>query len=168
MLSASGVWTLSLRLEKREYPLRAALKLVKGVTKTPLSDGGGLKRTLERRVFDLVRPKLGEVRFRQGFVPVGIDRQGLATAIAEVCGKIVFGDLMVALGVPIPLYGIPSFKRVARIMLPIVSYFPMSLIFYGSDGAQQELKYVKYFEGSDLIAGDFVFMGKYMPPPSQR
>ena len=45
---------------------------------------------------------------------------------------------MVALGVPIPLYGISSFKRVARIMLPIVSYFPMSLIFYGSDGAQQE------------------------------
>jgi hypothetical protein len=71
---------------------------------------------------------------------------------------------MVALGVPIPLYGIPSFKRVARIMLPIVSYFPMSLIFYGSDGAKQELKYVKYFEGSDLIAGDFLFMGKYMPP----
>ncbi|HEY6676551.1 MAG TPA: hypothetical protein VIZ87_07165, partial [Terrimicrobium sp.] len=64
------------------------------------------------------------------FVRVGIDRQGLATAIAEVCGKIVFGDLMVALGVPIPLYGIPSFKRVARIMLPIVSYVPMSLIFY--------------------------------------
>jgi hypothetical protein len=49
-------------------------------------------------------------------------------------------------------------------MLPIVSYFPMSLIFYGSDGAQQELKYVKYFEGSDLIAGDFLFMRKYMPP----
>jgi hypothetical protein len=71
---------------------------------------------------------------------------------------------MVALGVPIPLYGIPSFKRVARIMLPIVSYFPMSLIFYGSDGAQQEPKYVKYFEGSDLIAGDFLFMRKYMPP----
>src|SRR4029453_17563381 len=50
------------------------------------------------------------------------------------------------------------------VMLPIVSYFPMSLIFYGSDGAQQELKYVKYFEGSDLIAGDFLFMRKYMPP----
>jgi hypothetical protein len=33
---------LSLRLEKREYPLRAALKLVKGVRKTPLCDGGGL------------------------------------------------------------------------------------------------------------------------------
>jgi hypothetical protein len=51
----------------------------------------------------------------------------------------------------------------ARIILPIVSYFPMSLIFYGSDGAQHEPRYVKYFEGSELIAGDFLFMRKYVP-----
>jgi hypothetical protein len=70
---------------------------------------------------------------------------------------------MVALGVPIPLYGIPAYKRVARIMLPIVSHFPLSMIFYGSDGAEKEPKYVKYFEGSDLLAGDFLFMRKYMP-----
>ena len=154
---------LSLRLDEREYPLRAALKLVKGVTKTPLCDGRGLKHTLERRVFDLARSERGEVHYAQGFVPVAVDRQGLATAVAEVCDKTVFGDLMVALGVPIPLYGIPTFKRVARIMLPVVSYFPMSLIFYGSDGAEHEPKYVRYFEGSDLIAGDFLFMRKYLP-----
>lgn len=154
---------LYLRLDEREYPLRAALKLVEGVRKTPLCDGRGLKHTLERRVFDLVRAELGEVHFKQGFVPVAVDRQGLATAVAEVCDKAVFGDLMVALGVPIPLYGIPAFKRVARIMLPLVSYFPISLIFYGSDGAEHESRYRKYFEGSDLIAGDFLFMRKYMP-----
>jgi hypothetical protein len=48
-------------------------------------------------------------------------------------------------------------------MLPIVSYFPMSMLFYGSSGAEHEPKYVKYFEGSDLVAGDFLFMRKYMP-----
>jgi len=37
------------------------------------------------------------------------------------------------------------------------------MIFYGSDGAEQEPKYTKYFEESDLIAGDFLFMRKYMP-----
>lgn len=154
---------LYLRLNEREYPLRAALKLVEGVTKTPLCDGRGLKQTLERRVFDLALPEQGEVHFKQGFVPVAVDRQGLATAVAEVCDKTVFGDLMMALGVPIPLYGLPAFKRLARIMLPIVSYFPMFLIFYGSDGAEREPRCVKYFEGSDLIAGDFLFMRKYMP-----
>ena len=70
---------------------------------------------------------------------------------------------MVALGIPIPVYGIPAFKRLARVMLPFVSWFPMSMLFYGSDGAEQEPKYVKYFEESDLIAGDFLFMRKYMP-----
>lgn len=154
---------LYLRLDDREYPLRAALKMVSGVTMTPLCDGRGLKHTLERRVFDLARPELGDVRFEQGFVPVAADRLGLAQAAADVSERIVFGDLMVALGVPLPIRGIPAFKRVARVMLPFVSYFPMSMLFYGSDGAEHEPKYVKYFEGSDLIAGDFLFMRKYMP-----
>jgi len=154
---------LYLRLDDREYPLRAALKMVSGVTMTPLCDGRGLKHTLERRVFDLARPELGDVRFEQGFVPVAADRLGLAQAAADVSERIVFGDLMVALGVPLPIRGIPAFKRVARVMLPFVSYFPMSMIFYGSDGSEHEPKYVKYFEGSDLIAGDFLFMRKYMP-----
>ena len=154
---------LYLRLDEREYPLHAALKLVSGVKQTPLCDGRGLKHTLERRVFELAKGELGNIRFKQAFIPVAVDRMGLAEAVAEVSDQIVSGDLMVALGVPIPLYGIPAFKRVARVMLPMVSYFPMSMIFYGSDGAEQEPKYVKYFEESDLIAGDFLFMRKYMP-----
>ena len=154
---------LYLRLDEREYPLHAALKLVSGVTQTPLCDGRGLKHTLERRVFELAKVELSDVHFKQAFVPVAVDRLGLAQAVAEVAERTVFGDLMVALGVPIPVYGIPAFKRVARVMLPMVSYFPMSMLFYGSDGAEQEPKYVKYFEESDLIAGDFLFMRKYMP-----
>ena len=154
---------LYLRLDGKEYPLRAALKLVSGVTQTPLCDGRGLKHTLERRVFELAGQQLGDIRFKQAFIPVAVDRLGLAKAVSEVSERVVFGDLMVALGVPIPVYGIPAFKRVARVMLPIVSWFPMSMLFYGSDGAEQEPKYVKYFEESDLIAGDFLFMRKYMP-----
>jgi hypothetical protein len=154
---------LYLRLDEREYPLHAALKLVEGVTQTPLCDGRGLKHTLERRVFELAKLQTGEVHFQQGFVPVAVDRQGLAEAVAEVSENIVIGDLMVGLGIPIPIYGIPAFKRVARIMLPIVSHFPMNMLFYGSDGAEHEPKYVKYFEASDLVAGDFLFMRKYMP-----
>lgn len=154
---------LYLRLDQREYPLRAALKLVKGVTQTPLCDGRGLKHTLERRVFALAREQLGKVRFQQAFIPVAADRLGLAEAASEVAERVVFGDLMVALGVPVPVYGIPTFKRLARVMLPVVSYFPMSMIFYGSGGAEQKPKYTQYFNGSDLIAGDFLFMRKYMP-----
>lgn len=154
---------LYLRLDEREYPLHAALKLVSGVKQTPLCDGRGLKHTLEWRVFELAKPQLGDVRFKQAFIPVAADRLGLAEAVSTVSERSVFGDLMVALGVPLPIYGIRNFKRVARVMLPIVSHFPMSMIFYGSDGAEHEPKYMKYFEESDLLAGDFLFMRKYMP-----
>jgi len=153
-----------LRLDGREYPLRAVLKMLEGIHKTPLVDGRGLKHALERRVFELAEPELGAIpRFRQAFVPVAIDRIGLAKAAAQVSEKIVLGDLMVALGVPIPVWGMPAFKRVARVMLPFVSHFPMSMIYYGSDGAEHEPKYTRYFEGSDLLAGDFLFMRKYLP-----
>lgn len=155
---------LYLRLDEREYPLRAALKLVEGVTQTPLCDGRGLKHTLERRVFELAAPQLGGMpHYRQAFIPMAADRVGLAQAVEAVSDRLVIGDLMVGLGVPLPIYGVKNFKRVARIMLPIVSYFPMSMIFYGSGGAEQKPKYTKYFAGSDLLAGDFLFMRKYMP-----
>ena len=154
---------LYLRLDGREYPLRAALKLVSDVRHTPLVDGRGLKHTLERRVFELAEPLLGGVpHFVQAFVPVAVDRLGLAQAAAQVSERIVLGDLMVALGVPIPIYGIPAFKRVARVMLPFVSYFPMSMIFYGSGGAERQPKYIKFWRESDLLAGDFLFMRKYV------
>ncbi|MBK9927991.1 MAG: quinate 5-dehydrogenase [Anaerolineales bacterium] len=154
---------LYLRLDDKEYPLHAALKLVSGVTQTPLCDGRGLKHTLERRVFQLAKTQLGDIHFKQAFAPLAIDRLGLMQAVSDVTERTVFGDLMVALGLPIPIYGIPAFKRVVRVMLPIVSYFPMSMLFYGSDGAEHEPKYTKYFEESDLLVGDFLFMRKYMP-----
>ena len=68
---------LYLRLDQREYPLHSALKLVDGVTQTPLCDGRGLKHTLERRVFELAGSQLGEVRFQQGF-------DALALSLAEL------------------------------------------------------------------------------------
>ncbi len=154
---------LYLRLDNREYPLRAALRLVEGVQKTPLCDGRGLKHTLERRVFELIRPRLGDMRFHRAFVPVAVDRLGLAQAVEEVSEEVVIGDLMIALGIPIPIRGVCAYKRLARVLLPIVSYFPMSMLFYGSGGAEHKPKYEKHFAAADLLAGDFLFMRKYLP-----
>jgi hypothetical protein len=162
-LGVGGV-DLYLRLGDREYPLRAALKLVQDVHQTPVVDGRGLKHTLERRVFELAMPALGGLpHFHNAFVPVAVDRLGLAEAVAEVADDVVIGDLMVALGIPIAIRGIPSYRRLARVLLPIVSYFPMSLLFYGSGGEEHEPKYQRYWEDADLIAGDFLFMRKYLP-----
>jgi len=162
-LGVGGV-DLYLRLGEREYPLHAALKLVQDVHQTPVVDGRGLKHTLERRVFELALPALGgRPHFRRAFVPVAVDRLGLAEAVAEVADEVVIGDLMVALDIPIALHGIASFRRLARVLLPIVSHFPMSMLFYGSSGEEYQPKYQRYFMEADLLAGDFLFMRKHIP-----
>ena len=162
-LGVGGV-DLYLRLDVREYPLHAALKLVQDVRQTPVVDGRGLKHTLERRVFELLEPLPDDAsHFRSAFIPVAIDRLGLAQAVAEVSDELVLGDLMVALEVPIPVKGMANFRRLARIMLPFVSHFPMSMLFYGSGGDEPTPKYRRFFERADLLAGDFLFMRKHMP-----
>ena len=155
---------LYLRLHGREYPLRAALKLVQDVHRTPVVDGRGLKHTLERRVFERALPALGGIpHFRRAFVPVAVDRIGLAEAVEEMTDEVVIGDLMVALGIPIPIRGLYNYRRIARILFPVVSYFPMSMLFYGSGGQEPTPKYERYWRESDLLAGDFLFMRKYLP-----
>lgn len=77
--------------------------------------------------------------------------------------EVVFGDLMVGLGIPIPVRGIDQFRRLARLLLPMVSRFPMSLLFYGSKQEDARPRYQRYWENADLIAGDFLFMRKYLP-----
>lgn len=162
-LSVGGV-DLYLRLGRREYPLRAALKLVEGVKETPVVDGRGLKHTLERRVFELAKEQLGDQpHYRQAFVPVAVDRLGLAEAVAEVADEIVLGDFMIALGIPMAISGIAAYRRVARVMFPVVGRFPMRMLFYGSSGEEPTTKYQKYWRGSDLLAGDYLFMRKYLP-----
>jgi len=84
------------------------------VLQTPLCDGSGLKHTLERRVFALLQETIGEVHFRM------------------ICG-----DLIIVLGIPLPIYGLRTYKHIVRAMLPLISYFPLSMIFYGSGGAEQ-------------------------------
>jgi hypothetical protein len=155
---------LYLRLGTREYPLRAAHKLVRGVRRTPVVDGRGLKHTLERRVFQLAKPALGELpHFRRAFIPLAIDRLGLAQAVTEVTDEVIIGDLMVGLGIPIAVRGLDRFRVLARLLLPIVSFFPLSMLYYGSKGEQFEPKYQRYWQEADLIASDFLFMRKYMP-----
>lgn len=162
-LGVGGV-DLYLRFQGREYPLHAALKLVENVRQTPVVDGRGLKHTLERRVFELAAEAVGSMpHFRCGFVPMAVDRQGLAEAVMDVCEETVFGDLMFGLGVPIALRGPKQYRLVARMMLPFVSRFPMSVLFYGSKGYEPEPKYERYWSEADLIAGDFLFMRKHMP-----
>ncbi len=163
-LSVGGV-DLYLRFDGREYPLRAALKLVQDVKQTPVVDGRGLKHTLERRVFELAAAELGDIpRFQTAFIPMAVDRMGLAQAVTAVTDTVIFGDLMMGLDIPIPVRGMNRYRQVARALLPIISYLPMSMIFPpGNKDEPPKPKYSRLWQEADLIAGDFLYIYKHMP-----
>lgn len=162
-LSVGGV-DLELRFDGRAYPLYAARKLVKHVHRTPVVDGQGLKNTLERRVFGLAAPFFdGPPHFQRAFLPMVADRIGMAEAVCEVTDEVVFGDLMVGLGLPLMIRGMRNYRRVLKIMLPLVSRFPMSMIYYDSINNEPEPKCERHWKDADLLAGDFLFMSKVLP-----
>jgi len=164
VLTVGGI-DLFVHLEGHDYPIRAGLKLVQDVRLTPLVDGRSLKYALERRVFQLAAPTLGGMpHFQRAFIPFGTDRVGLIEALESVADEVYIGDLMFVLGIPIALHGLAQYKRVARLILPLAGYFPISMLFPpGAKVLEHKPKYEEQWNAADLIAGDMHYIYKYAP-----
>jgi hypothetical protein len=164
VLSVGGI-DLYVHLDGRDYPVHAALKLVQDVRQTPVVDGRLLKYALEGRLFERSERLLGgRPRFKKAFIPFGADRMGLIQAVSEVADEVLIGDLMFIFGLPHPVRGLHRFKRLARLLLPIAGYLPISMLF--PPGAREEApqpKYVQCWQQADLIAGDMHYINKYSP-----
>lgn len=166
-VDALGVGGIDLwvQMGERRYALKAALKMVKGVSQTPIVDGTGLKMTLERQAAKCLVDELGPA-YSKGRVlhTAAVDRFGLTMAFADMGYEMVCGDLMFALGIPIPVRSLRGLNLLGRLMLPIVSYLPISVI-YPTGEAQDKIepKFTKYYEWATVIAGDCHYIKRHMP-----
>jgi hypothetical protein len=152
-------------VEDRNYAFKEILNLVKNVKITPIVDGGGLKHTLERQTIqDLNTSK--EIDFANSKVLLvsAVDRFGMAQALDQSGAKVVYGDLLFGIGVPIALKSYASVKSFGKAILPIITKLPFKW-FYPT-GEKQEIrtpKFPKYFEEADIICGDWHYIHKFMP-----
>jgi hypothetical protein len=164
VLTIGGI-DMYVHMEGRDYPIRAALKLVEGVQRSVVVDGRLLKYALERRIFELAEPLLGgEPHFNCAFIPFGTDRIGLIEAVSKVADQVIIGDLMFMFGLPLPVRGLDNFKRLARLILPLAGCLPISALFPpGARNEEHSPKYERYWLGADLIAGDMHYIRKYSP-----
>src|SRR5205807_8410382 len=121
----------------RRYVMGDAARMAAAAKRTPVADGSGLKHTLERETIRWLQ-RSGEIDFRgrKVLLVAGVDRFGMAEALAEAGADLVFGDLIYGLGVPVPVRGLAGLERLARILLPIVRLLPISWIY--PTGKQQE------------------------------
>ena len=161
---------LGVTIYDRHYPFYDALRVVAGVTKTPYTDGDGLKNTLERRVIPYIQERIGdEIESRRALVCTGADRFGMALSFFDAGYRnedVVFGDLMFGLGLPIAIRGGPAnIVRLARILMPVVGRLPFSFLYpTGREQEKHTPKFVKWYNWATIIAGDCIFVKRYSPP----
>ncbi|MDD4262807.1 MAG: quinate 5-dehydrogenase [Syntrophaceticus schinkii] len=149
----------------RRYALREAKKIAAAAVKTPIVDGSGLKNTLERRVIDYLQQELKwEFKGKRALVVAGVDRFGIAEALWDAGCKTTYGDLIFALGIPIPVHKLSTLRFLAYTLLPILSQLPFKYLY--PTGKKQDTvstKHEFYYQDNDIITGDFHFIRKYMP-----
>jgi len=149
----------------RKFVIRDALKMARAAVKTPVVDGSGLKNTLERRTVEWLQ-ETGTVDFRGKKVLLvsAVDRFGMAEALPALGAIPIFGDLIFALGISIPIRTLLQLRALAFTLLPIVCRLPFSMLYpTGAEQKKRVSKYVKYFHWADVIAGDFHLINRYRP-----
>ena len=147
------------------YPLHDAQRMVKNVKRTPLVDGGGLKMTLEARVMQVVEREIGvEIRPQTALLTAAITRYGMTLSFINAGYECVFGDLMFALGLPIPVRGMTALRRLAKVLLPIVGRLPIEWLYpTGEKQERNKPKYEQYYQWASVTAGDFLYVKQHMP-----
>lgn len=149
----------------RRYVFREIERLASAAKKTPVVDGSGLKNTLEREtVLRLQRDGVLDFKGAKVLLVSGVDRFGMAEALDAQSASVVYGDLLFALGLPVPLRSLKSLSTAARLLAPVVTRMPFKLL-YPTGEKQNTItpKYGPYYAQADIIAGDFPYIRRYMP-----
>ena len=149
----------------RRYTIRDSKRFSAAARETPLVDGSGLKNTLERKVVAFLQEKLQmDLRGRRLLLVAAVDRFGMAEAFARAGCDMVIGDLMFGLGLPIPLHSLGALAAVARVAAPIAVQLPFKVLYpTGSKQEKSKVRFSKYYDWAEIIAGDYLFISRHMP-----
>jgi hypothetical protein len=149
----------------RRYTFRSIQRLVSVATKTPVVDGSGLKNTLERealrwiqehRVIDFSRSTV--------LLVAAVDRFGMAQELAQLARRVIYGDLVFAVGLPIPIRSYRTVEFLGKLLLPMITRLPFQW-FYPTGEKQEKRtpRAERLFQEADAIAGDWHYIHRYMP-----
>lgn len=148
----------------RRYTIRDALKLAGAAKQTPVVDGSGLKHTLERKVVADLDPVIGW-KGRKVVMTSAVDRFGMAEALWEHGAEMVFGDLIFGLGLPVPIHTLRGLRLLARMLLPVFTKLPFTWLYPTGEKQEKQIQdwRGKYYDWADVVAGDFLYIKRFMP-----
>ncbi len=161
-----GGIALTLSAGRRRYRVRDAARMIRGVARTPVVDGGALKASWERWMIADYLPRRGGIAFRRAKVLLvpAVDRVGMTDAFLDAGAEVMAADLIFGLGLPLPIRSPVVGRALAAVLLPIVSKVPYAAL-YPTGARQEEItpRHEKYYAWADVIAGDFHYIRRYLP-----
>lgn len=153
------------------YKIKDALPIMEAARITPIVDGSGLKMSLEKEIPGFINENVEKIEGKRVFIIPGIDRYGMAEGFQNMGCRLVLGDLMVALGINIPIRSLKRLDRIASVIAPVVCRLPFEMLYptgkEQNKGTDRTGKIDKYFYEADIIAGDFHYIRQYMPSGMQ-
>ena len=150
---------------RHRYVVRESARLLENVKQTPVLDGSGLKNTLERSIVRRLAAD-GTVDFRgkKVLLTCAVDRFGMAEALCEAGADVTFGDILYGLGFPVPLHSLSLLDKLAALVVPVITKMPIRWFYpTGKEQTRRVVRYPEYFLRNDIIAGDFLFIKRFMP-----
>lgn len=155
-----------LQVRQRRYVVRDARRIAEAAKRTPVVDGNGLKNSLEPWVIAQLHERLGiSLKGKRVLMVAGVDRFGMAEAFTRAGADVLFGDLIFALNIPIPIRTLRALEWLGTALLPVATRLPFKVLYpTGSKQEQVETRYARYFRWADVVAGDFHFIRRNMPP----
>ncbi|HYE82252.1 MAG TPA: quinate 5-dehydrogenase [Clostridia bacterium] len=152
---------------KTRYRIKDALPIREAAKITPMVDGSGLKMSLEKELPRFIDYNVEKLRGKNVFILPAIDRYGMAEGFQNMGCELVLADLMVALGINIPIKSLKVLDRIASIIAPVVCRLPFEMLYptgkEQNKGADRSGRIDKFFFDADIIAGDFHYIRQYMP-----
>ncbi len=152
-------------VKDKRYYVRDALRLARAAKLTPVVCGAGLKNTLERMSIRALAPTLAWPG-RRVLMVSAVDRFGMAEELARQGADVFYGDVVFALGLPVPVRTLGGLVRLANVLAPIVVRVPFKWL-YPTGSAQEkepdERKFARYYEWAEVLAGDWHFIKRYAP-----
>lgn len=149
---------------EHRYAFRDAKRIAAAATKSPIVDGSGLKNTLERRVVRWVDQNLLPLKAKKVLMVSSVDRFGMAQALWSLGADVLFGDMIFALGMNLPIRKLKTVNLIARLLLPVITQLPFTWLYpTGEKQEKREQKWGEHYAWADVIAGDWLFIGRYLP-----
>ncbi|CAN5487914.1 hypothetical protein BH24DEI1_BH24DEI1_06390 [soil metagenome] len=148
----------------KRYVIRDARKIADEAKKTPVVCGAGLKDSLERHVVETLG-KTVDWSNKRVLMVSAVDRFGMAEALHEEGARIIYGDMVFSLGLPVPIRSISTTRALARLLLPIATRLPFTWL-YPTGSKQEAVKEdwrSRYYHEVDVIAGDFLWIKRSLP-----